>query len=48
MTAHGDERVAVALLHEALHFAGLEEDPRGRDAQCSGAINVMVEKSCGF
>jgi hypothetical protein len=48
VAAHGDDRVAVALLHEALHFAGLEEDPDGRDAQCSGAINLMVEESCGF
>jgi hypothetical protein len=48
VTAHGDDRVAVALLHEALHFAGLEEDPHGRDAMCSGAINVMVMKNCGF
>lgn len=48
VTAHGDDRVAVALLHEALHFAGLEEDPHGRDAQCSGAINQTVMESCGF
>jgi hypothetical protein len=48
VTVHGDERVAVALLHEALHLAGLEEDPHGRRAQCSGAINVMVMKNCGF
>lgn len=46
--AHGDDRVAVALLHEALHFAGLEEDPHNRRVMCSGAINVMVMKSCGF
>jgi hypothetical protein len=48
VTVHGDERVAVALLHEALHFAGLEEDPRGLRAQCSGEINVMVMEHCGF
>lgn len=48
VTAHGDERVAVALLHEALHFAGLEEDPHGLTSQCSGEINVMVMEHCGF
>jgi hypothetical protein len=48
VTAHGDERVAVALLHEALHFAGLDEDPNGLTAQCSGEINVMVMEHCGF
>jgi len=48
VTAHGDDRVAVALLHEALHVAGLEEDPLGRDGMCSGEINVLVMESCGF
>ena len=48
VTAHCEERVAVALLHEALHHAGLDEDPCNRKAKCSGAINTMVAKSCGF
>jgi len=48
VTAHCEERVAVALLHEALHHAGLNEDPCNRKAKCSGAINTMVARSCGF
>ena len=48
VTAHCDDHVAVALLHEALHYAGLDEDPCNRRAKCSGAINTMVMRSCGF
>jgi hypothetical protein len=45
---YADERVAVALVHEALHHAGLSEYPHDRNGMDSGAINGMVMRSCGF
>ena len=46
VTAHSDERVAVALIHEALHHAGLPEYPQKPTAMLSGEINNMVLASC--
>jgi hypothetical protein len=48
VTAHSDERVAVALIHEALHSAGLCEYPQNRTAMLSGEINNLVMESCGL
>ena len=45
---HRDEQVAVALIHEALHHAGLTEYPHDRNGLCSDAINGMVIRSCDF
>lgn len=46
VTAHSDERVAVALIHEALHHAGLCEYPAHPGAMLSGEINNLVMQSC--
>ena len=46
VTAHSDERVAVALIHEALHHAGLCEYPHDRTAMRSGDINTLVSVRC--
>jgi hypothetical protein len=43
-----DERAAVTLIHEALHFAGQPEAPFDRDAPTSFGITRMVISSCGF
>jgi len=43
-----DEHVAVALVHEALHHAGLTEYPHDRNGLHSDAINGMVMRNCGF
>jgi len=48
VTAHSDERVAMALLHEALHHAGLCEYPHDRTAMLSGEINNLVMRRCGL
>lgn len=45
-TFHSDERVAMALIHEALHHAGLPEYPQKPTAMLSGEINNMVMASC--
>ncbi len=47
-TFHSDERVAMALIHEALHHAGLPEYPQKPKAMLSGEINNMVMASCDF
>jgi hypothetical protein len=48
-SALSDEMAAVILIHEALHFAGLDERPHDPDAEMTPAqINTMVERSCGF
>jgi len=46
VTAHSDERVATALIHEALHHAGLCEYPHDRTAMFSGEINNLVMQRC--
>ena len=43
-----DERAAMVVVHEALHHAGLTEQPLDPKGMTSRAINVMVKKSCGF
>ena len=44
-----DNRAAVILIHEALHYAGLIEAPHYPDATMdSGDINRMVQEACGF
>ena len=48
VTAHSDERVATALIHEALHHAGLFEYPQDRMAMLSGEINNLVMLRCGL
>lgn len=46
ITAYPDESVAAVLIHEALHHAGLPEDPAGRMAKSSGSVTRMVETRC--
>jgi len=45
-TFHSDERVAMALIHEALHHAGLPEYPQKPTAMLSGEINNLVMARC--
>lgn len=42
------EAAAVAVIHEALHHAGLTEWPHDRLAMSSTEITEMVEAACGF
>jgi hypothetical protein len=42
------ETAAIAVIHEALHHAGLNEWPRDRTAMSSVEISEMVERQCGF
>jgi hypothetical protein len=42
------EKAAVAVIHEALHHAGLTEWPHDRLAMSSTEITEMVEEACGF
>ena len=42
------ETAAVAVIHEALHHAGLTERPHDRLAMSSVEITEMVEVACGF
>jgi hypothetical protein len=42
------ETAAVAVIHEALHHAGLTEWPHDRLAMTSPEITEMVESACGF
>jgi hypothetical protein len=42
------EKAAVAVIHEALHHAGLTEWPHDRLAMSSTEITDMVEAACGF
>jgi len=42
------ETAAVAVIHEALHHAGLTEWPADRLAMTSAEITAMVEAACGF
>jgi hypothetical protein len=46
VSSYSDERVAVVVIHEALHHAGLTERPHDKNAMTSGAINTMVAKNC--
>ena len=41
-------RIAPLLLHEALHRAGLEEQPHRPDALRSGEVTALVREMCGF
>lgn len=41
-------RAAIALVHEALHRAGLEESPRWPEAPSSAEINDRVARACGL
>lgn len=43
-----EETAAVALIHEALHHAGLTERPADRMAMSSVEITEMVKKACGL
>jgi len=42
------ETAAIALIHEALHNAGLHEKPRDRMAMSSLEITRMVKRACEF
>lgn len=42
------EVAAAAVIHEALHHAGLTEQPHDRHAMSSTEITDMVEEACGF
>jgi hypothetical protein len=42
------ETAAMALIHEALHHAGLAERPHDRLAMSSTEITEIVRESCGF
>jgi len=42
------ETAAIAVIHEALHHAGLKEWPRDRLAMSSVEISAMVKSRCGF
>ena len=42
------ETAAVAVIHEALHHAGLTERPHDRMAMSSVEITQMVRTECGF
>jgi hypothetical protein len=48
VTAHPDERIAMALVHEALHHAGLGEYPIDRNGMRSRDINTLVSQRCHF
>lgn len=43
-----DEDAAIAVIHEALHHAGLQEWPHDRMAMSSVEITEMVTAACGF
>ncbi len=42
------ENAAIAVIHEALHHAGLNERPHDRMAMSSVEITEMVTSACGF
>ena len=42
------ETAAIAVIHEALHHAGLTEWPLDREAMSSAEITEMVANACGF
>ena len=42
------ETAAIAVIHEALHHAGLTEKPFDRTAMSSAAITKMVKRACEF
>jgi hypothetical protein len=46
--ALSDSEAAMVVVHEALHHAGLDEQPRDPNAMSSRAINQMVREACGF
>jgi hypothetical protein len=41
------DKAALVLLHEALHFAGLPEQPHDPQAMTSSEINDLVKDRCG-
>ena len=43
-----DSQAAMVIIHEALHHAGLTEQPHDANGITSGAINDMVLKRCGL
>jgi len=42
----GTEQAATALIHEALHWAGLSEQPLDKDGPQPHDIDRMVKKAC--
>jgi len=48
VSSYSDEHVALVVIHEALHHAGLTEKPQDRNAMSSGDINTMVRRECRF
>jgi hypothetical protein len=43
-----DQRAAMVVLHEALHHAGLTEQPRDPEGMTAAAISRMVTEQCGL
>jgi hypothetical protein len=43
-----DRVAAVLLIHEALHFAGLDDEKHDPDGLSSKEINTMIEHACGL
>jgi hypothetical protein len=43
-----NDRAAIGLIHEALHFAGLGERPSDPHGMSPLQINTMVERACGL
>ena len=46
ITSYSDEQIAMVIIHEALHHAGLPEKPYDKKAMTSGQINDMVCDAC--
>lgn len=42
------DQATIVLIHEALHYAGMEEAPSYEDARTSREINELVFDRCGF
>ena len=42
------DQATIVLIHEALHFGGMEEAPFYDGALTSGEINRLVAENCGF
>lgn len=43
-----DHKAAVLLIHEALHFAGLNDEKHDPHGPCSKEINHLIEQACGL
>jgi hypothetical protein len=43
-----DHKAAVLLIHEALHFAGLNDEKHDPHGPSSKEINKLIERACGL